>query len=112
MGEFVHALIGVAGLVSLAWILSEERRAIPWRAIATGLGLQVLLAIVFLKVGAVKDLFIKLNDALLVLEKATQAGTGLVFGYLGGRPAPFQVTDANATFLLPFLPLPLVLVIR
>ncbi len=111
MGEFVHALIGVAGLVSLAWILSEERRAIPWRAIATGLGLQVLLAIVFLKVGAVKDLFIKLNDALLVLEKATQAGTGLVFGYLGGGPAPFQVTDANATFVLAFRALPLVLVI-
>jgi CNT family concentrative nucleoside transporter len=33
----------------------------------------------------------KLNDVLLVLERATQAGTSLVFGYLGGGPAPFQV---------------------
>src|SRR5258708_39828864 len=96
MGEFVHALIGVAGLVSLAWILSEERRAIPWRAIATGLGLQVLLAIVFLKVGAVKALFIKLNHALRLLQKATHAGTRLVLGYLGAAPPPFPSTDANA----------------
>jgi CNT family concentrative nucleoside transporter len=111
MGDFVQALIGVAGLVSLAWILSEERRAVPWRAIAAGLGLQVVLAVVFLKITVVKDLFMKLNDALLVLEKATEAGTGLVFGYLGGGPAPFQVTDANATFVLAFRALPLVLVV-
>jgi len=110
MGDFVHALVGVAGLVSLAWILSEERRAVPWRAIVTGLALQIVLAVVFLKVPVVKDLFIRLNDALLVLEKATQAGTSLVFGYLGGGGTPFQVTDANATFVLAFRALPIVLV--
>jgi CNT family concentrative nucleoside transporter len=58
----------------------------------------------------VKEAFLKLNDALLVLEQATQAGTGLVFGYLGGGPVPFQVTDAGATFVLAFRALPIVLV--
>jgi CNT family concentrative nucleoside transporter len=111
MGEFVHALVGVAGLVSLAWLMSEERRAVPWRAVAAGLGLQIALAVVFLKIPVVKDLFLKLNDALLILEKATQAGTSLVFGYLGGGYLPFQVTDANSTFILAFRALPLVLVI-
>ena len=45
------------------------------------------------------------------LEKATQAGTALVFGYLGGGAAPFAVTDANASFILAFRALPMVLVI-
>jgi CNT family concentrative nucleoside transporter len=67
--------------------------------------------VVFLKIGAVKTAFLRLNDALLVLEKATQAGTGLVFGYLGGGPMPFEVSDPAATFVLAFRALPLVLVI-
>jgi len=91
--------------------MGENRRAIPWRSVVAGLAVQVLLAIVFLKVPFVKDLFLKLNDALLIVEKATQAGTGLVFGYLGGGPLPFAASDQNSVFILAFRALPLVLVV-
>src|SRR6185295_9002184 len=36
--------------------------------------------------------------------------TGLVFGYLGGGPLPFTVTDQNSVFVLAFRALPIVLV--
>ena len=85
MPDSIHALAGIAGLVAASWALSENRREVPWRAVLTGLALQLGLAAVFLKIGTVKTAFLKLNDALLVLEQATQAGTSLVFGYLG-RP--------------------------
>ncbi|HEU5178033.1 MAG TPA: nucleoside transporter C-terminal domain-containing protein [Burkholderiales bacterium] len=111
MADSMHALAGMAGLVAIAWALSENRRAIPWRAVLVGLGLLVLGAIVCLKVVFIKNLFLKLNDVLLVLERATQAGTSLVFGYLGGGPAPFQVSDVNSNFVLAFRALPIVLVI-
>src|SRR5262245_12137920 len=101
----------MAGLLALAWLASEQRRAIPWRAVLVGIGLILVLALVFLKVPLVKDAFIALNDVLLVLERATQAGTGLVFGYLGGGPAPFQVSNESAVFVLAFRALPLVLII-
>ena len=101
----------MAGLIGLAWIASENRRAVPWRAVLTGIAALVILAVVFLKVPLIKDAFMKLNDVLLVLERATQAGTGLVFGYLGGGPAPFQVTNDSAHFVLAFRALPIVLVI-
>jgi CNT family concentrative nucleoside transporter len=110
MPDSIHALAGIAGLLALAWLFSERRFAVPWRAVAVGLLLQLVLAVVFLKVGAVKEAFLKLNDALLVLERATQAGTGLVFGYLGGGEAPFQVSNEAATFVLAFRALPIVLV--
>jgi len=110
MPDSIHALAGIAGLIAVAWLMGEKRAAVPWRAVAAGLGLQLVMAVVFLKVAAVKEAFLKLNDALLVLEQATQAGTGLVFGYLGGGPVPFQVTDAGATFVLAFRALPIVLV--
>ena len=110
MPDSIHALAGIAGLVAVAWLAGEKRAAVPWRAVVAGLVLQLVMAVVFLKVTLVKEAFLKLNDALLVLEQATQAGTGLVFGYLGGGPAPFEVSDTGATFVLAFRALPIVLV--
>src|SRR5919199_2713346 len=107
----MHEAAGITGLLAIAWIASENRRGVPWRAVASGLALQVALALLFLKVEFLKAAFLRLNDALLVLEKATQAGTSLVFGYLGGGEPPFAVSNAQANFILAFRALPLVLVI-
>jgi CNT family concentrative nucleoside transporter len=107
----MHALAGMAGLMALAWLASEGRRNVPWRAVAAGIVLELALALVCLKLPGVKGAFLALNDALLVLERATEAGTSLVFGYLGGARPPFAVTAPEATFVLAFRALPLVLVI-
>ena len=106
----MQGLAGIAGLLLLAWMFSENRKAIPWRAIWSGLLLQFVLALLLLKLPFAKDAFLALNDVLNLLEKSTQAGTALVFGYLGGGAAPFAVTDTNSTFILAFRALPIVLV--
>ena len=107
----MHAIVGMIGLLGIAWALGEDRRGVAWRAVAAGVVLELVLAVLFLKIPTVNSAFMTLNDALLVLEKATQAGTGLVFGYLGGAPTPFMVTAPQATFVLAFRALPIVLVI-
>jgi CNT family concentrative nucleoside transporter len=99
----------MAGLMALAWAASENRRAIPWRAVAAGVVLLVVLALLCLKVELVKNAFFRLNDLLLALERATQAGTSLVFGYLGGGEPPFQVSNEASNFVLAFRALPIVL---
>jgi len=111
MPDSIHAIVGMIGLLAIAWALGEDRRGVPWRAVGAGIVLELVLAVVALKIPVVKNGFIALNDALMVLERATQAGTGLVFGYLGGGPAPFAVTAPEATFVLAFRALPIVLVI-
>src|SRR3989442_12197453 len=111
MPDLLHAVVGIVGLVAVAGLLNKHRRAVPWRAIAAGLALQILLGIIFLRFSPAKSAFLKINDALLVLERATQAGTSLVFGYLGGGPAPFAVSDAASNFVLAFRALPIVLLI-
>jgi CNT family concentrative nucleoside transporter len=111
VGDSIHALTGMAGLLAIAWALSEKRREIPWRAVAAGLVLLLLLALVFLKIPLVKAAFLKLNDALLLLERATQAGTSLVFGFLGGGSTPYAVSDPASNFVLAFRALPIVLLI-
>jgi CNT family concentrative nucleoside transporter len=111
MTDVLHSLAGISGLLALAWLAGENRRGVPWRAVAGGLAVQMALAVLFLKVEFLKKAFLRLNDALLVLEKATQAGTSLVFGYLGGGSTPFDVSDAGSNFVLAFRALPIVLVI-
>ena len=37
MSDALHALAGIAGLLALAWLASEKRTAVPWRAIVAGL---------------------------------------------------------------------------
>ncbi len=106
----MQGLAGIGGLLLLAWIFSEKRNSIPWRAIGAGLALQLVLALLFLKLPYAKDAFLALNNVLALLEKSTQAGTALVFGYLGGGPTPFAVTDTNSNFVLAFRALPIVLV--
>jgi len=105
----MQGILGLALLIGIAFVLSENRKQIAWRPVAIGLLLQLLLAVLLTRVGWFKGLFIALNG--LALDRATQAGTSLVFGYLGGSPLPFAESYPGAAFVLAFRALPLVLVI-
>jgi CNT family concentrative nucleoside transporter len=110
-GQVLHAAAGIAGLVAIAWLASERRRAVPWRAVASGLLLQLVLASVLLLLPFTKRALLGLNDGMLALDEATRAGTAFVFGYLGGGKPPFVESDPASSFILAFRALPLVLVI-
>ena len=90
--------------------MSENRRVVAWRPVIAGLLLQIMLAAGLLKLAVFKQFFLALNDALLALEKATQAGTAFVFGFLGGAPAPFAASGPGSSFTLAFRALPIILV--
>ena len=107
----IHSLFGIIVLVILCWAISENRRTIPWRLVAGGLGLQLLLALLLLKFPPAHVVFDQLNDGVEALQTATQVGTSFVFGYLGSGEAPFVTTQTGSTFIFAFQALPLVLVI-
>ncbi|MBT2969771.1 MAG: nucleoside:proton symporter [Candidatus Thiodiazotropha sp. (ex Ctena orbiculata)] len=105
---------GVLGLVLiplLAWLISENRQAFNWRVPVAGLALQLVIALLLLKLSLFQALFIQLNQILLLVQQATEAGTSFVFGYLGGAESPFLESDSGSSFILAFRALPLVLVI-
>src|SRR5258708_31846637 len=92
MADSMHAVAGLIGLLAIAWAMGEDRRNVPWRAVGAGVVLELILALVFLKIPVVKSGFMALNDALLVLERATQAGPRPVFRCLCRGPSPFSIT--------------------
>jgi CNT family concentrative nucleoside transporter len=107
----MRGLLGIAALLLLAWVISEDRWRVPWRVVIAGVVLQVAVALLLLKLPPVAKAFLLLNDGVEALQKATDAGTGFVFGYLGGGPLPFAETKPGGSFIFAFRALPLVLVI-
>ena len=106
-----RSILGFLLLVAIAWCISENRRRFPVRTVLAGLAIQIALAVALLKFPLFARLFVYLNRAVLALQEATREGTAFVFGYLGGGDPPFAVKDPQATFILAFQSLPLVLVI-
>ncbi len=106
----LQAVAGYAVFVLIAWAWSEKRRAVPWRTVAGGILLQIILAVAILLLPGVRAVFAGLNDGLLALQEATRAGTAVVFGFLGGGTLPYAETAAGASFVLAFQALPIVLV--
>ncbi|HSD41731.1 MAG TPA: nucleoside transporter C-terminal domain-containing protein [Burkholderiales bacterium] len=106
-----QSAFGFLVLHGLAWAVSENRRGVAWRPVVAGMGLTLVLAALFLKVPLFTDAFLVLNRAVEALERATQAGTSFVFGYLGGAPLPYEEKPATSSFVLAFRALPLVIVV-
>lgn len=107
----LHAGLGLASLLLLAFLCSEDRRRIPWRTVVSGVALQIAFALLLLGVpGADRAMFV-LNDGANALHAATLTGTQFVFGYLGGGAPAFAETHPGASFILAFQALPLVLTI-
>ena len=107
----IQSALGFITLLALTWAISENRRAVPWRIVISGVLLMVLMAVLLLKVPLFKLFFFSLNDALTALEKATQTGTSFVFGYLAGGTQPFAEQPKTSSFVLAFRALPLILVV-
>lgn len=106
-----QGILGLAVLIAIAWALSEHRRAVNWRNVLVALVLQLVLALLLLRVPPVWRGLMALNGAVDALSGATRAGTAFVFGYLGGGGAPYEIRNAGASFILGFQALPLILVI-
>jgi concentrative nucleoside transporter, CNT family len=105
-----QSTLGILAILALAWLISENRRAVNWRQAGIALGVTLVLALVMLKVPKVEVVFALINDAVNAIATATKAGTAFVFGYVGGGPLPFDVKEPAATFILGFQALPVVLV--
>ena len=80
---YLRALIGILVLLSLAWLMSSNRRRFPWRVVLWGMGLQPGLAFLILKTGVGGG---ALEGVRLFIEKLasmTHDGATSVFGDLG-----------------------------
>jgi concentrative nucleoside transporter, CNT family len=106
-----QSAIGLIVLRLFAWLLSERRSEASWRPLLYGTLAQIALAALFLKLPLLTQVFAKLNAAVLGIERASEAGSTFVFGFLGGGPLPYTETLAGGSIVFAFRFLPLIIVV-
>jgi len=86
-------LLGLAAILSLAYLLSTNRRKIQRRVILWGFGLQLGFAFLVLKT-PVRSLFEKASNAVNSLIHYAEEGSKFLFGPLGTQSDQFGVIFA------------------
>jgi len=106
----LQGAFGLIVFIALAWLASENRRAVSVRLIAAGLGLQFAVGLLLFKIPGAQQVFLFLNRMVQILDTATTAGTSFVFGYLGGGTLPFSEPWPGAAFVFALKALPIIIV--
>lgn len=109
--ENAQSLVGLVLTLLVCWAVSENRKGFPWRLAVGALAVQILLIVALFGFKPLQGVVSGISGAVDGLGAATAKGTQFVFGYLGGGPSPYPVTDPNAGFVFAFQVLPLILVI-
>ena len=98
----LRGLIGVAVFIGIAVLFSTNRKAINWRLVAMGIGLQLVFALLVLKTGPGETLFDTLATFFDTLLSFTYEGSEFIFGDLGnpdeGNNFAFQVLPTIVFF--------------
>ena len=90
----LSGLVGLALILAIGILLSHNRRAIRWRVIAWGLGLQLLFAIFVLRIPAGQALFRWLGNLVTGILGYSYIGSEFVFGELGKQHSSLGVIFA------------------
>jgi CNT family concentrative nucleoside transporter len=90
----LSGVVGLVLIVALGVLLSHDRKAIRWRVIAWGLGLQLLFAIFVLRIPAGQALFRWLGDLVTGILGYSYVGSEFVFGELGKQHSSLGVIFA------------------
>jgi len=107
----LQGILGLVFIIGVCAIFSNNRQAISPSLVLRSLALQLVLAMLFLKLPGSQHLFWFLNEGINVLQGATHAGTSFIFGYIGGAATPYTVTNETAGLVLAFQTLPMIIVI-
>jgi len=105
----VRALIGVFGILGIAYFFSSDRRNINWRVVAGGLVLQLAIAAGVLLVPTVESLFRLIAKMFEIALGISVDAAGFVFGPLSDITQMNGAFGANKGFVFAFMALPSIL---
>ncbi len=86
LADLLRGALGIIVLLSIAYLVSINRRAINWRLIGMGLALQILFAIFVLKISYGQWFFGQISAVFVTILNFTSEGAEFVFGDLARGP--------------------------
>lgn len=96
---FLRGIFGIIVLLGICYLVSKDRKGIDWKLVISGMALQIMLAVLMLKVGPVREVFRWIVDFFLAIIKSSEASSAFMFGDLANKSKPFGF----AFYVLPIL---------
>lgn len=81
MNRFI-GILGIIVIIGIAYLLSDNKKKINWRLVATGFGLQIVFALLILKVPFGRIFFEKVSSFITKILDFTTEGSNFLFGNL------------------------------
>jgi CNT family concentrative nucleoside transporter len=94
VGSRLTGLFGLVLILAIGFALSRNRKAISWRVVAWGLGLQVVFAVFVLRVSFGREMFKWLGGVVTSILGFSYAGSEFVFGEIGKQHSSIGVVFA------------------
>ena len=82
VSSIFFGLFGLSVLIGIAWLFSNNKRAVDWRLVLTGITLQIAFAALVLLVPGGREVFDWLGHGFVKILEFVQAGSTFIFGSL------------------------------
>ncbi|MGE8218426.1 MAG: NupC/NupG family nucleoside CNT transporter [Stenotrophomonas acidaminiphila] len=86
LGRIGFGLFGLAVLIGITWLFSNNKKAVDWKLVATGISLQIAFAGLVLLVPGGRDVFDWLGQGFVKILSYVNEGSSFIFGSLMDVP--------------------------
>jgi CNT family concentrative nucleoside transporter len=107
--ERFSGLMGIALILGIAFLLSNNRKAINYRLVFSGLGLQLILALFILKTTIGQNVFAWIGNSISKLLQMADKGGEFVFGGLVKPELLHPIFGDQYSFLFMFKIMPTII---
>jgi CNT family concentrative nucleoside transporter len=80
--SILRGILGLFTLVLIAWLFSSNKRGVDWLLVAKGIAIQIIFAVLILKIDAIQYLFSVVSGFFVEILNFTREGSTFVFGGL------------------------------
>ena len=81
--SLLRGFLGISVLILIAFLLSNNRKAISWKTVGVGLFVQFIVAFGVLKVKLIKNIFETAGNFFIKILEYTGEGTKMLLGEFG-----------------------------
>jgi CNT family concentrative nucleoside transporter len=106
-----RAILGIALIAGIAWLLSENKKKFPWKITAGSVVMMYAFTLLLFGVPVIRAGLDSVNEGINVLIAATRAGTSFVFGPIIGDQGAWEKLVGAPGPIFIFQLLPLIIVI-
>lgn len=106
---YIRGVVGIIALISIAYLLSRHRKSIDWKLVGSGVVLQIVIALLVLKVPVIRQAFETIGSGFVTFLSFAAYGAEFLFGDLARNSDAVANSRHNLGFLFAFQALPTVI---